>query len=104
MLAVRPGSTQMIGFLASAILFDVLMSLCKHKILFRPYNITVAAIATMISAYFAGVVIGTVFMSRSLEWALTFWGVWHLIGGVISLIVAVPVVGVLERAKVKGLK
>lgn len=103
-LAVRPGSTQMIGFLASAILFDVLMSLCKHKIVFRPYNITVAAIATMISAYFAGVVIGTVFMSRSLEWALTFWGVWHLIGGVISLIVAVPVVGVLERAKVKGLK
>ncbi|MEM0058446.1 MAG: hypothetical protein QW577_04300 [Candidatus Bathyarchaeia archaeon] len=102
-LALKPDSTQMIGFLASAILFDVLMSLCKHEVRLRLYNIVVAAIATVISAYFAGVVIGTVFMSRSLEWALTFWGVWHLIGGVISLVVATPIVAVLERAKVKGL-
>ncbi|MEM2463884.1 MAG: hypothetical protein QXY07_04295 [Candidatus Bathyarchaeia archaeon] len=59
------------------------------------------AITTTVSAYFAGVVIGTVFMARSLEWALTFWGVWHLIGGIIGLIIALPVIGTLERAKVK---
>ncbi|MEM0006894.1 MAG: hypothetical protein QW595_03525 [Candidatus Bathyarchaeia archaeon] len=100
-LAMRPASTQMIGFLASAILFDALMTLCKHKIKFKPYNIAVTAITTMVSAYFAGVVIGTVFMARSLEWALTFWGVWHLIGGIIGLIIALPVIGTLERAKVK---
>lgn len=103
-LAIRPASTQMIGFLASAILFDFLMTICKHKISFKPYNMAVATIATIISAYFAGVVIGTVFMGRSLDWSLTFWGVWHAIGGIISLIIALPVIGALERAKVKGIK
>ncbi|MEM3566358.1 MAG: hypothetical protein QXK18_05745 [Candidatus Bathyarchaeia archaeon] len=101
-LAMRPASTQMLGFLASAILFDALMTLCGHKINLKPYNIVVTAITTAVSAYFAGVVIGTVFMARSLEWALTFWGVWHLIGGIIGLIIALPVIGTLERAKVKG--
>ncbi|MEM3788960.1 MAG: hypothetical protein QXN95_03735, partial [Candidatus Bathyarchaeia archaeon] len=98
-LAMRPESTQMIGFLASAILFDALMTLCKHKINLKPYNMAVAAIATIISAYFAGVVIGTVFMARSLEWSLTFWGAWHLMGGIISLVIALPVIGALEKAK-----
>jgi len=103
-LAMRPASTQMIGFLASAIIFDALMMLCKHEVNLKPYNIFVATAATLTSAYFAGVMIGTVFMERSLDWALTFWGVWHLIGGIISLIIALPVIGVLEKAKVKGVK
>ncbi|MEM3703235.1 MAG: hypothetical protein QXX79_02275 [Candidatus Bathyarchaeia archaeon] len=103
-LAIQPASTQMIGFLASAILFDALMAFCKHEISFKPYNITVASITTIISAYFAGMVIGTVFMGKPLEWALTFWGVWHLVGGIISLILAIPVIGALERANVKGIK
>ncbi|MGC8998517.1 MAG: hypothetical protein ACP5JW_03860 [Candidatus Bathyarchaeia archaeon] len=103
-LAMRPASTQMIGFLASAMVFDALMTLCKHKVSLKPYNMLVATVATIISAYFAGVVIGTVFMERSLDWALTFWGLWHLIGGIISLIIALPVIGALERAKVKGVK
>ncbi len=103
-LAVNPSSTQMIGFLASAVLFDVLMLFNKHKISFKPYSLCVAAFATAISAYIAGVVIGTIFMGRSLEWALTFWGVWHLTGGIISVVIAIPVIGVLERANVKGIK
>ena len=103
-LAMRPASTQMIGFLASAILFDGLMAFCKHEIGLKPYSMAVATLSTMISAYFAGVVIGTVFMGKSLEWALTFWGPWHLVGGVIGLVVAIPVIGALERAKVKGIK
>lgn len=103
-LAMRPASTQMLGFLASAILFDALMTFCKHEINLKPFNLVVATVTTIISAYFAGVVIGTVFMGRSLEWALTFWGVWHLVGGIIGLIIALPVIGMLERAKVKGIK
>lgn len=103
-LAMRPGSTQMWGFLASALLFDALMIFCKHEIRFKPYNMAIAAIATTVSAYFAGVIIGTVFMGGSLGWALTFWGIWHLIGGIISLIIAIPVIGALEKAGVKGMK
>lgn len=103
-LAVNPSSTQMISFLASAILFDVLMLLNKHKISLKPYSMGVAAFATTISAYIAGVVIGTNFMGRSLEWALTFWGVWHLTGGIISIAIATPLIGVLEKANVKEVK
>ncbi|MEM2242642.1 MAG: hypothetical protein QW827_03100 [Candidatus Bathyarchaeia archaeon] len=103
-LAVRPGSTQMIGFLMSVFLFDALMTLCGYETRFKPYNIAMAALATAASAYFAGIIIGTVFMGGSLEWALTFWGVWHLIGGIIGLIIAIPVIGILERAHVKGMK
>jgi len=103
-MATTPTSTQMIGFLASAILFDAIMAFCKHEIILKPYNMAVAAAATLISAYFAGVVIGTVFMNGSLDWALTYWGLWHLIGGVIGLIVAILVIGALEKANVKGIK
>ncbi|MGQ9539112.1 MAG: hypothetical protein ACUVTE_05995 [Candidatus Bathycorpusculaceae bacterium] len=103
-LTVNPSSTQMIGFLASAILFDVLMLPNKHKINLKPYSMGVAAFATAISAYIAGVVIGTIFMGRSLEWAMTFWGVWHLAGGIISIAIAIPLIGVLERANVKEVK
>jgi len=105
-LAMRPASTQMIGFLVSAFIFDALMVLCKHKICFKPYNIGIASIATVVSAYVAGVIIGTIFMTppRPLDWALTFWGVWHLVGGIIALIVALPVIGALERAGAKGIK
>jgi len=103
-LAIRPRSTQMIGFLVSAFIFDALMALCRHEIRFKLYNIGMASITTMVSAYIAGVIIGTIFMSQSLEWALTFWGVWHLVGGIIALIVALPVIGALERAGVKEIK
>lgn len=103
-LAVNPSSTQMIGFLASAILFDVLLLLNGHKIILKPYNMAIAVLATAASAYFAGIVIGAVFMGRSLEWALTFWGPWHLAGGIISIAIAIPVIGALERANVKGIK
>jgi|YelNatPaOPRAMG01_1025707.scaffolds.fasta_scaffold02171_10 hypothetical protein len=105
-LAMRPASTQMIGFLVSAFIFDALMALCRHKILFKPYNIGIASIATVMSAYVAGVIIGTIFMNppRPLEWALTFWGVWHLVGGIIALLVALPAIGTLERVGVKVIK
>ncbi|MBS7647856.1 MAG: hypothetical protein QXK93_01285 [Candidatus Bathyarchaeia archaeon] len=103
-LAIRPSATQMIGFMASAILFDVLMTLCKHEIRLKPYNMAIACAATIISAYFAGIIIGTIFMKMSLEWALTFWGIWHLIGGAIGFMVAVPVIVSLERTGVRGIK
>lgn len=102
-LMMRP-SPHIIGFASSAIIFDVLMLVNKHKIQLKAYNLITAALATIVSAYFAGVIIGTVFMSRSAEWALTFWGGWHLIGGIIGIVVAFPIIGVLEKANVKGIK
>jgi len=104
-LMMRP-SPHMIGFVASAVLFDILMFASRHKIYSKPKCITIASLATLISAYFAGVIIGIFFSNKSLEWAtvewaITFWGVLHLIGGILSLAVTLPVIGALEKANVR---
>lgn len=106
-LMVRP-SPHMVGFTLSAILFDVLMFASSHKINLKPKHIAITVLATIISAYFAGVVIGIFFSNKALnwatmEWALTFWGILHLLGGILSLTITLPVVGALEKANVRGI-
>jgi biotin transporter BioY len=93
-----------VGFAASAIVFDLLMSANHHRIYRKVYNMVVAALATAISAYFAGVVIGIFVMNQTVEWTLTFWSGWHLIGGIISATVALPLIGILEKANVRKVK
>jgi MFS family permease len=86
------------GFTAAAILFDMLLSASQHRIRVRVFNLIFVALATLVSAYFAGVIIGLFFMARSADWVLTIWCGWHLVGGIISVVVAIPVVSVLEKA------
>jgi len=93
-----------IGFAASAILFDILMTLSRHKISTKPYNLSITALATLLSAYFAGITIGIYFTNNTVEWALTFWGPWHLAGGIMTLIITVPIIGMLEKANVRKIK
>jgi hypothetical protein len=95
------GPLLIVGFAASAVLFDVLMSVNHHKLSLRPYNLATAALATSASAYFTGVLIGVFFMNGSIVWALTFWGGWHLVGGIMTAAVTLPLVGILERANVR---
>jgi len=98
-------SPHIIGFALSAILFDILMLTNHHKIYIKPLNITTTVFATLVSAYFAGVIIGVFFTpNKSLEWALTFWGGWHFIGGIITVAVTMPIIIVLEKANVRKIK
>lgn len=93
-----------LGFAASALVFDGLMSLNRHKLTEKPFSLVVAALSTMISAYLAGVVIGALVINRPLDWAVTVWGGWHLVGGVITLAVTLPVIGALEKANVRRIR
>lgn len=107
-LMMRP-SPHMFGFMASAIVFDILMVANRHKIHVKAHNLTVAALVTIISAYLAGAIIGAFFMDKpltveNLQWALSFWGGWHAVGGIITIIVGFPVIGVLEKANVRKIK
>jgi hypothetical protein len=109
LILIMRGSPHIIGFAASAILFDMLMSAVHHKIYLKTYNMLFAAIAAIISAYFAGLIIGVFFMYKPLdwttvEWALTFWGIWHMIGGIIGTVITLPIIGVLEKANVRKIK
>lgn len=98
------GPLPVVGFAASAIVFDLLMSANHHKIYPKVYSMVVAALVTAISAYFAGVVIGIFLMNQTVEWTLTFWGGWHLIGGIISIAATLPLIGILEKANVRKVK
>jgi hypothetical protein len=80
------------------------MSANHHKLSAKIYNMTIATLVTMASAYFAGIVIGFFFTNKSLDWTLTIWGGWHLIGGIISLAITLPIIGILEKANVRKIK
>jgi hypothetical protein len=95
------GQPLIVGFAASAVLFDFLMLMCRHRIRNTLSSLAVTAFATMVSAYFAGVVIGIFFMTYTLWVALTFWGEWHLIGGILTLVVTVPIIVSLEKSGVR---
>jgi hypothetical protein len=98
-------SPHIVGFAASAVLFDVLMLPSHHRIDGKAHNVIVASLATAISACFAGLIIGAFFTNdplnqSTLGFALTFWSGWHLIGGVVTIAITLPIIGILERAGV----
>ncbi len=92
-----------IGFAASAILFDFLLIANHHKIRNSIRGLIVPAMATIVSAYIAGVIIGVLFMSNGIQWALTIWGGWHLIGGVLTIAITLPMIAALEKANIRRL-
>jgi len=99
------GPTLIVCFAASAVLFDVLMSVNHHRIRIARYKLATTAIATLVSAYFAGVLIGVFFTpGETAAWALTFWGGWHLVGGMVAVVITFPVIIALEKAKVRKIK
>jgi hypothetical protein len=92
------------GFAAAAVLFDLILFAARHKICISKSSLIIAAIATIVSAYFAGALIGIFFMNNGLQWALTVWGGWHLIGGAIAGAVTIPIIVALEKASVRKMK
>lgn len=50
---------------------------------------------------FTFLVIGIFFMSRPVEWSISYWGMWHLTGGTVTLTVTVPLIFVLEKTDLR---
>ena len=96
-----PSNILVVGFALSSVLLDVLAFGIGHRMTFRLRNIAVVSTITVFSAYVAGLIIGVVFMGGSLAWAAGFWGPFHSIGAVLSLIVAYPFVAALNRMGVQ---
>lgn len=93
-------------FAASALIFDLLMSANHHKIQTSTYCLITAAIATIASAYFAGALIGLLFPSpnQTVLWALTVWSGLHVVGGIMTLVITLPIIIALEKANVRSIK
>jgi hypothetical protein len=95
----------MFCFAVSAVVFDLLMFANHHKVRISIYSLTTAAIATILSAYVAGVLIGVLFTpANGIQWALLVWGGWHIVGGIVTLALTFPVIAVLEKANVRKIK
>jgi hypothetical protein len=59
----------------------------------------------MVSSYLAGVLITLLgFQSGGPVYALTFWGAWTLVGGILALAITLPVITALEKANVRRIK
>ena len=97
------GPPIILGFAAAAVIFDLLLTVNHHKIHASAKDLVAAASITVVSAYFAGAIIGALFMGNGIQWALTVWGGWHLIGGVLTVAVTLPIIVGLEKANVRKL-
>jgi len=93
--------TLIVCFSASAVVFDLLLFANHHKIRIARNSLAITAFATMLSAYLAGVLIIIFFQGGGLQYALTFWGVWTLIGGILALVITLPIIIALEKANVR---
>jgi hypothetical protein len=103
-IAVLLGAPPLIiGFAISAILFDILLIANHHKIRNSIKGLAIPVLATVASAYVAGVIIGVLFTSNGIQWALTIWGGWHLVGGILTIAITVPIIAGLEKANVRKL-
>lgn len=92
-----------IGFAASSIIFDIILIANHHKIRNSIKGLAVPSLATVFAAYVAGIAIGVLFMSNGVQWALTVWGGWHMVGGTIATAITLPVIWGLEKANVRRL-
>ncbi len=94
-----PAPTLIFG--ASAVVFDFSMSAGSHRISSKPRGLIVTIVSVGVAAYFAGITNGLLFFDRSFEWAATFWSAWNLLGGLIGLAVAFPVIGALKKVLIR---
>jgi hypothetical protein len=98
------GPLPVLGFAAASLLFDVILLLSRHRLNMKPVNVVVAVAATVASSYFAGVLNGILILNQAPLFAVTFWAGWTIVGGVIGLVIALPIIAVLEKANVKKVK
>jgi hypothetical protein len=98
------GQLPVLSFAATSFLFDVILTASHHKLETKPCNIGIAVFASAISAYTAGIITGTFILNQPLQFATTVWGGWTMLGGILGVAIALPVIGLLEKANVKKIK
>lgn len=98
------GPLPVLGFAAASLLFDAILLVNGHRLNMKPVNVAVAALATIVSSYFAGVLNGIFILNQAPLFAATFWAGWTIVGGVIGLAIALPIIAALEKADVKKVK
>lgn len=100
----NPQVLPVLGFIPAAFLFDLVLLINHHRVNLKAVNIGIVVLATVVCAFVAAVVNGIVILNLALMFTLTVWAGWNVLGGIIGVVIALPVVGVLEKAQVKRVK
>jgi hypothetical protein len=95
------GPLPVLSFAATSFLFDAILTATHHKLKTKLYNMSIAVLATAISAYTAGMITGTFILNQPLQYATTVWGGWTLLGGILGAVITLPVISMLKKANVK---
>jgi hypothetical protein len=98
------GPLPVIGFAVVSLLFDAILILNHHKINAKLSSLCITAFGIVICSYLAGVINGVFILNLNLFFTLSFWGAWNIVGGIIGLAIALPIIAALERANVKKVK
>ncbi len=102
-LIITPTASQMLGFVAATIVFDLVTRFLGYERLFK--NLTwggiVLVVISVLCAGLAGSIIGVSFMGfKTLQAILAFGGL-HAMGGLIGAIIGVVVVKALVARRIK---
>lgn len=100
----NPQVLPVLGFIPAAFIFDLILLLNHHKVNLKPINIALFVLVTIVCAYVAAFVNGIVILNLALMFTLTVWAGWNVLGGIIGVVIALPIIGVLEKAQVKRVK
>ena len=100
----NPQVLPVLGFVPAAFLFDLVLLLNHHNVNLKPRNTALFAFAAIVCAYVAAIVNGLVILNFALMFTFTVWAGWNVLGGIIGVAIALPIVGVLEKAQVKRVK
>jgi len=98
------GPLPVLGFAAASFLFDAVLLVSGHRLSLKPGNVAVAVAATVVSSYSAGVLNGILILNQTPIFAITFWAGWTITGGIIGLVIALPIIAAFEKANVKKVK
>ncbi len=95
------GPIPVLGFILGAITFDLIFLINHHRVSFKPISMGIAILATIVAAFSASIVN---FLLVSPAFAISVWAGLVIVGGIIGIVIAFPIIGVLEKTQVKRIK
>jgi hypothetical protein len=98
------GPLPILGFVPASIVFDLLFLVNHHKVNLKPINVAIAVLISIVCAYVAAVANGFFILNFAPVFTLTIWAGLYVLGGIIGVILALPLIGALERAQVKRVR
>jgi len=99
LLAGGPPAT--LGFVPGAIVFDLVFLMNRHTVNTKRVNLAIAVFASAICGYVSAVFNGFFILFLPRVFTLTIWAGLVVVGAILGIMLAFPVIRVLERAQVK---